>query len=116
VSDGPIYHLALAAEWHETCSEYRGSTLGKSLDEVGFVHASTAAQVKQIADLAYRGRTDVLLLTIDPARLDAPVCYEAVEGGERFPHIYGPVPRAAVLAVRPLRCGANGSLEVGSLD
>jgi uncharacterized protein (DUF952 family) len=116
VAPDPIYHLALAADWDEAAPVYRGSTLGRSLDEVGFVHASTAEQVKRIADLVYRGRSDVLLLKIDPDRLGVPVRYEEVEGGERFPHVYGPVPRTAVLAVTPLDCGADGLLNVGRLD
>jgi glutathione S-transferase len=116
VSSRAIYHLALAADWDDTSSEYLGSTLGKSLDEVGFVHASTAEQVQQIADLVYRDRNDVLLLKIDPDRLNVPVRYEEVEGGQRFPHIYGPIARAAVLTVTPLNCGADGFLKLGSLD
>ena len=111
----PIYHLALAADWNAGGDQYRGSTLGHSLAEVGFVHGSTGAQVKRIADLVYRGRPDVILLTIDPDRLDVPVRYEEGEGGERFPHIYGPVPKAAVVHVEPLRCGPDGILEIGSL-
>jgi glutathione S-transferase len=116
VSSTPVYHLALAVDWDATSLTYDRSTLGKSLDEVGYVHASTAGQVKQIADLVYRGRSDVLLLKIDPDLLDVPVRYEEAEGGERFPHIYGPVPKAAVVSVTPLRCGADGLLELPTLD
>jgi uncharacterized protein (DUF952 family) len=62
-----IYHLAVLAGWDASASEYRGSTLGRSLDDVGFIHCSTASQVRQVADLVYAGRDDVVLLTIDPA-------------------------------------------------
>jgi uncharacterized protein (DUF952 family) len=104
------------AEWNDGAGEYRGSTLGKSLDEVGFVHASTAAQVRRIAELLYRGRDDVVLLKIDPDRLTVPVRYEEVAGGERFPHIYGPVPRSAVISATPLRCREDGNLDLGQLE
>jgi uncharacterized protein (DUF952 family) len=66
----PIYHLALLAEWGSSAGEYRGSTLGRSLDDVGFIHCSTAAQIRQVAELLYSGRDDVVLLKIDPGRLE----------------------------------------------
>ena len=68
----PIYHLAVVADWDPPASEYRGSTLGSSLDEVGFIHCPTARQVRQVADLLYSGRDDVVLLKIDPGRLSVP--------------------------------------------
>ena len=100
----PIYHLALLADWDaDRDAPYAMSTLGRTLDEQGFIHCSFRGQVQQTADLIYRGRTDVLLLTIDPARVAAPIRVENLEGGdEHFPHIYGPLPRDAVVAVTPL--------------
>lgn len=111
----PIYHLALRAEWEAagTAGEYRRSTLGRSLEDVGFIHASFAGQVQGTADLLYRGQTDVVLLTVDPARLAAPV---RVEGhgpeAERFPHIYGPIPLAAVVRVDPVPVEPDGRLRI----
>ena len=97
-----IYHLALRDEWDEAADagEYRRSTLGVSLKEQGFVHCSFADQVQGIADLVYAGRDDVVVLTIDEARLGDGVDVK-VEGG--YPHIYGPLPIGAVTDVRPLR-------------
>lgn len=69
-----IYHLALRGEWLETLDAgtgYRRSTLGLSLADVGFIHCSFADQVQAIADAVYRGRSDVVLLEIDPALLDS---------------------------------------------
>jgi uncharacterized protein (DUF952 family) len=95
-------------------SEYRGSTFGGSLDDVGFIHCSTARQVRQVADLLYRGRHDVVLLKIDPGRLSVPILHEKV-GAESFPHIYGPVPKAAVISATPLSAGEDGRLEIGTV-
>jgi uncharacterized protein (DUF952 family) len=97
----PIYHLALQAEWNEAVARggpYERSTIGRSLEDEGFIHCSHEQQVEQTARLYYAGRDDVVVLTIDTSRLDAEV---KVEGG--FPHIYGPLPLDAVVDVRPQR-------------
>jgi uncharacterized protein (DUF952 family) len=109
-----LYHLALRAEWDEALADgtYRRSTLGRSLDEEGFIHCSFAEQVQSIADLVYRGRDDVVLLEIDPERVGAEIKVEQVGGAtDAFPHIYGPLPLDAVVSVRELQCGPDGRLD-----
>jgi glutathione S-transferase len=107
-----IFHLALDSVWDAAAPDYRGSTIDQSLDDVGFVHCSTDAQLQATADRFYRRRDDVVLLTIDPTRLDVPVRFEEIPSGERFPHIYGPVPRAAVVSVVAVALGDDGRLEI----
>lgn len=98
----PIYHLALIEDWERDPGDnYATSTLGRSLEEVGFIHCSFHEQVRKIADLVYGGRTDVLLLEIDPSRLAAEVRVDEVDGGA-FPHIYGSLNRDAVVKITPL--------------
>jgi uncharacterized protein (DUF952 family) len=99
-----IYHIATASDWVQAqgSGEYTTSTLGRTLAEEGFIHASTAAQVGQVASAFYQGVPDLLLLVIDPGRLRAEVRYEQVPGSDApFPHIYGPVNTDAVIAARP---------------
>ena len=80
-----------------------------SLEAEGFVHCSTPAQVAGTARLLFAGNDDLLLLVIDPRRLDAPVRHEDLYGiGQGFPHVYGPVPRAAIVEVRAFPPGPGG--------
>jgi uncharacterized protein (DUF952 family) len=66
----------------------------------GFIHCSNGHQVVWVANQRFRGRTDLVLLHIDPTRLGAQVRYENLEGGEElFPHVYGPIPVTAVVDV-----------------
>ena len=55
----------------------------------------------------------LLLLTLDPGRIGADIRWEPVPGhADPFPHIYGPIPVAAVIrAVRwnPARPGSSPS-------
>jgi len=66
------------------------------------VHCSYRHQLAAVADRLFRGRTDLVMLQIDPSRLTTPVIHENLEGGtELFPHIYGPIPMAAVVEIHP---------------
>ena len=99
-----LYHLALAEEWRDARDRgtYRRSTRGRSLEEVGFIHASGAHQLEGTFRRFYADAGEVLLLTIDPQRLTVPVRWEPVPpSGERFPHIHGPLPLEAVLSAEP---------------
>ena len=99
-----IYHIATRADWAraQRDGEYATSTIGRSLADEGFIHASQASQVADVANRFYRGVPDELvLLVIDPGLLDAPVRLEPA-GDEFFPHIYGPIQPSAVIDVRPL--------------
>ncbi|MFG3036787.1 DUF952 domain-containing protein [Streptomyces sp. NPDC048330] len=80
-----------------------------SLAAEGFVHCSAdEATALAIADAHYRDVPGPLLvLVIDEARLGAEVRWEG-SGGVLFPHVYGPVDRAAVTAVREVRRDADG--------
>jgi uncharacterized protein (DUF952 family) len=105
-----IYHLTSAAEWEDAgnAGEYRVSTRGRTLDEEGFIHCSLAGQVAGVADRFYRGRTGLVLLTIDERRVGPEIRYESPAGtAETFPHIYGPLNLDAVVNVTPFEFGAS---------
>ena len=90
-----ITHVAERAAWD--AARASGSYAAPSLATEGFIHCSTPWQVVRIANANFAERTDLVLLVIDPTRLDSPVVFENCEGGtEPFPHIYGEVPVAAV--------------------
>jgi glutathione S-transferase len=111
----PLFHIASRAEWEAARAdgEYRRSTLGQSLEEVGYVHCAFAEQVREVADAYYRGTTDLVLLELDPARIPAEVRVEALDGAPQpHPHVYGPLPVAAVVAVHDLPLAEDGRVLV----
>ncbi len=81
------------------------STLGATLEEVGFIHGSFREQVERIGSFLYATVSEpVIVLEIDTERLSVPVRAENLEGGsEIFPHIYGPLQIDAVVATFPAR-------------
>ncbi len=107
---GVLLHLCPIDEW--SAAKVRGELRPESLASVGFVHLSTSEQVHLPANRLYRGRTDLLLLHIDPARLDSPIRWEpglpTDPESMLFPHLYGPLPVGAVINVTSYRPGADG--------
>jgi uncharacterized protein (DUF952 family) len=106
-----IYHIALAGDWEQALEDgqYSISTRGLTLDEVGFIHSSTAAQVAAVANAYYKGASDLLLLVIDTTRVSAEIRWEDVPGSQApYPHIYGPLNTDEVIEARPFEPGPDG--------
>jgi uncharacterized protein (DUF952 family) len=99
--DRTILHAALPDDWAEALrhGQYRISTRGVSLEQEGFIHCSRPHQVEAVVTRFYADVPELVLLTIDPDRLDAPVVDEPPADGidELFPHVYGPIPVDAVV-------------------
>lgn len=109
----PLLHMLTTADWKAAL--IAGVVAPPSLDEVGFVHLSTAEQVAVPANHLFTGRTDVQLLVLDPERIGAEIRWEDGDpphpDGMQFPHAYGPVPTSSVLAVRPYPPRDDGGFD-----
>ena len=105
-----ILHIASGAEWEDRDA---GDYTAPSLATEGFIHCSTPGQVLLPADALFRGKHGLVLLCIDARCLSAPVVYEdCYEAGQDFPHVYGPIDRAAVVTVVPFPPGADGAFSL----
>jgi uncharacterized protein (DUF952 family) len=98
-----IFHIAHASDWDAALAEgeYRTSTRGLGLDTVGFIHASSAAQVPGVAEAFYRDDPEALVV-LEIAEDGLDVRWEDGGAGELFPHVYGPIPVGSVNATRSL--------------
>lgn len=103
-----LYHLVERAVWERALADgaYPWSTRGVTVDEEGFVHCSFEHQVAATSLRFYADVDDLLVLLIDEHRLTAPVVAEQLDGApEPFPHVYGALDLAAVVATHPYRPG-----------
>jgi uncharacterized protein (DUF952 family) len=115
----PIFHITEPALWAPIGEHgsYDQSTRGASLAEVGYVHCSYAHQVETVANCIYADWAEgLLLLEIDVEQVGSPIRAENLDGGtEEFPHIYGPIPAAAVRRVHSL-VRSNGRWQLPDLS
>ena len=106
-----IYHIAELQEWDEQGADSRYAP-GRFARE-GFIHCSKSHQLERVANDNFRGRADLVLLVIDPAKLEARMVYEGKR--DKFPHIYGKINKDAVISTTRIECNEDG-LFAGVFD
>lgn len=109
-----VYKICPRPLWEEACVQ--GILRGAPVDIAdGFIHFSTAAQVRETAAKHFRGQSDLVLLAIDEAALGEALVYEPSRGGALFPHLYAPLPVAAVVRADPLPNTPDGGHDFAGL-
>jgi uncharacterized protein (DUF952 family) len=112
-----IYHLSTPDEWAaaQLTGDYTSSSRDRTLAEEGFIHCSRAEQIAAVLEKYYGGAGPLLILFVDTGLLTSPWQDDEIAPGVFYPHVYGPINVAAVVAVTPLEPGADGAYEVPSL-
>lgn len=111
--DPCIYHVAPAERWHSwpTHTPYQPAEYAAD----GFVHCTAGEELMlAVANRYYREVSGpFVLLTLDVARLDAPLRWE--DSGDdlapQFPHLYGLINPEAVVAVREAVRAPDGTFQ-----
>ncbi len=109
--DAAIYTLVRGEDWKqaERLGRYEGSQDDR---RDGFLHFSSAEQVRESARKHRKGEADLWLVEADARALGEALKWEPAAGGKRpglFPHLYGALPMSAVLSVTRLPLQEDGS-------
>jgi uncharacterized protein (DUF952 family) len=108
--DQLLLHLAPSERWRAWPAGQ--PYLPAEYERDGFVHCTAGDELLlRVANHHYQATPGkFVLLVIDQQLLTAPVRWEAPPDGlaPAFPHIYGPIDLAAIVAVRPVRRAPNG--------
>jgi uncharacterized protein (DUF952 family) len=106
VPPATTYHLVPRAEWQAAPADQPYTPRAFAQD--GFVHCTDgAAEVAATANRYYRDVPDLLVLRIERAKLAAPVRYE--DPRHIYPHVYGPIDRAAITSIQPMQRDPGGA-------
>lgn len=98
---GDILHITTPAGWDD--ARRAGVVRPPSLATEGFVHCSTRDQLAATLARHFAGSGPLLGLVLDQDRIAPALRWEESRPGERFPHVYSPIPLDAVVSVEPLR-------------
>lgn len=102
-----IYKICSKTEWgHAKC---KGVFEGSAVDLAdGFIHFSTAEQVRETARKHFSGQDDLVLIAVNGASLGPELKWETSRGGQLFPHLYADLRLSSALSVRPLPLDEKG--------
>jgi uncharacterized protein (DUF952 family) len=114
--DKAIYKIVSEPMWRQ--AEESGYFTGSSVDaRDGFIHFSTAAQVRETAARHFSGVTGLLLVAVRTAAVKgAELRWEPSRGGDLFPHLYADLPMKAVMWAKPLPLDAERRHVFPDLD
>lgn len=108
-----VYKILRPAEWatFESSGHYVASP-----DDLrsGFVHCSSRQQVAATAQRFFAGEAELVVLSVGTDMLGDSLRWEAASDGERFPHIYGDLPRGAVVDVHRVAGAAHVDDALGA--
>ena len=83
-----IFKILLPQEWRELQRDRQ--TAGAPIDvKDGYIHFSTAAQLRETAEKHFTGEKEIFVLACDTDQMDGPLKWEVSRGGDLFPHLYG---------------------------
>ncbi len=96
-----FYKILPRDVWDDSCK--RGIFAGAGIDLAdGYIHLSTAAQVKETAARHFAGVANLVLVAVPEQSVAQNLKWEASRGGALFPHVYGVIDPATVPWVKDL--------------
>ena len=110
-----IYKICPLTLWQQT--DQSGIFSGAPVDAAdGYIHFSTAGQVRNTAGRHFSGEDGLVLVAVDVSKLGSALRWEESRGGARFPHLYSPLNLEAVIWVKPLPLGSAGEHHFPELE
>lgn len=110
IAHGHIIHVTTPEAWRRQSDA--PAYEADSLQSQGYIHNCRPAQLRGVLGRHFAGHRALLLLVIDPAQLTADVREEEARHGERYPHVYGPIDRSAVVSVLPIEADSHGGFTL----
>ena len=100
-----IYKVCDSGLWED--AKQAGKFIGAENDlQDGYIHFSTAGQLRDTLLRHFAGRNNLVLLKIEISQLD--IIWEVARDGDLFPHLYDHLPLSSVVADYELKRSPSG--------
>ena len=96
-----FYKILPRDVWDSACEQGRFTGAGIDLAD-GYIHLSTATQVKETAARHFAGVENLVLVAIPESAVSTHFKWEASRGGALFPHVYGAIDPKQISWVKDL--------------
>ena len=103
-----VYKIVPSELWRNAVAIGRFEGAAIDLSD-GYIHLSTASQVRETARLHFKGQDDLLIVAVNGERLGNALRYEASRGGQLFPHLYAKLDVRLAEHVWPLARDESGA-------
>ena len=101
-----VYKICSKEEWN--AAKKMNVFVGSEIDKVdGFIHLSTASQVKETAKLHFKGKKDLVLLEVKTINLK--LRWEKSRNKTFFPHLYSSLPITEISKEYSLTLDSNNN-------
>ena len=91
-----IYKVLQDSEWAALVQN--GETTGAPIDVAdGYIHFSTAEQVRETVTKHFGGSPDLILASVEADTLGEALKWEISRGGAKFPHLYRKLRRSDIV-------------------
>lgn len=102
-----IFKVVSAKEW--SVATEQGEFLGAAIDLTdGYIHFSTADQLRETVEKHFAGQSDLLLVSVDADSLGDELKWEPSRGDALFPHLYAPLSIESVVMSTEMPLGKDG--------
>ena len=104
-----IYKICPAPEWAQAIA---AKTYQGSRDDIrdGFIHFSCADQLTGTLAKHFAGQSDLVLISLRADDLGEKLKWEALRGGQLFPHLYEALDPSLALKTQAIQLGDNGHI------
>jgi uncharacterized protein (DUF952 family) len=93
----PLFHVTTTEQWESV--EGQLYYVPGAFQKEGFVHCCRRGQLSGVLDRYFKGQEGLLILKLNEEMLGDLVRYESPGNNELFPHVYGPIPKSAILGI-----------------
>ena len=110
-----IFKIASREAW--ATAEEAGRFDGAPIDLAdGYIHFSTADQMKETAAKHFAGQNDLVLIAFETHSFAEALKWEPSRGGALFPHVYASIDPNDALWVKELPLGPDGKHVFPAVD
>lgn len=109
-----IYKIVTAALWEQAGPDDMVEGMPIDLKD-GYMHFSTAEQLRETMRLHFKGQKDLILLAVRVEDVADNLKWEASRGGDLFPHLYAPLPVKTVWWSAPASVSDSGDADLPEL-
>ncbi len=106
-----IFHLVSRSAWKE--GQQEGRYRPEIYEQEGYIPCADGRQIQVTANQKFKDSLELLLLVIDPTRVNTRVAYEYDQQVEqKVPRVYGPLNIDAVIDKIELEADQDGEFKI----